>query len=104
QVARTLRWGARPEEAWAPLGEVPGGRRIADTAVRSSANGAALARALSRAADDLRADRRAAVEATAQRAGVLLVLPLGLCFLPAFILAGLVPVVIAVLDRSAILF
>lgn len=36
-------------------------------------------------------------EASARRAGVLIVLPLGLCFLPAFILAGLVPVIVAVL-------
>ena len=48
-------------------------------------------------ADDLRADRAVAAEAAAQRAGVLIVLPLGLCFLPAFLLAGLVPVVVAVL-------
>ena len=35
--------------------------------------------------------------AAARRSGVLIVLPLGLCFLPAFVLAGLVPVVVAVL-------
>ena len=34
--------------------------------------------------------------AAARTAGVLVVLPLGLCFLPAFVLAGLVPVVVAV--------
>ncbi|MEU8614146.1 secretion system protein, partial [Actinoplanes sp. NPDC048791] len=53
--------------------------------------------ALTRLADDLRGDRSVAVEAAAHRAGVLIVLPLGLCFLPAFVLAGLVPVVVAVL-------
>ncbi|PWU49675.1 secretion system protein, partial [Micromonospora globispora] len=52
---------------------------------------------LTRLADDLRADRSTAAEAAARRAGVLIVLPLGLCFLPAFILAGLVPVIVAVL-------
>ena len=45
----------------------------------------------------LRTARLAAVEAAGQRAGVLLVLPLGLCFLPAFVLAGIVPVIVAVL-------
>jgi Flp pilus assembly protein TadB len=45
----------------------------------------------------LRADRSLAAEAAARRAGVLIVLPLGLCFLPAFLLAGLVPVVVAVI-------
>ena len=38
-----------------------------------------------------------AADADGRRAGVLIVLPLGLCFLPAFVLAGLVPVIVAVL-------
>jgi len=56
-----------------------------------------VARALERLADDLRASRSAGVEAAAARVGVLIVLPLGLCFLPAFVLAGIVPVIVAVL-------
>ncbi len=51
----------------------------------------------SRLADELRAARGAECEAAARRAGVLVVLPLGLCFLPAFVLAGLVPIVLSVL-------
>jgi pilus assembly protein TadC len=96
-VARTLQLGGDPEEAWAYVASVTGGDRLTRAAVRSSASGAALARALSRLADDLRADRALAAEAAARQAGVLIVLPLGLCFLPAFILAGLVPVIVAVL-------
>jgi pilus assembly protein TadC len=38
-----------------------------------------------------------AAEAAAQRAGVLIVLPLGVCFLPAFVAVGLVPVIVAIL-------
>ncbi|MGI5211582.1 type II secretion system F family protein [Plantactinospora sp. CA-290183] len=97
EVGRTLRLGGDPEEAWSRLGPVPGAERLTLAAVRSSASGAALAGALTRLADDLRADRATAAEAAARRAGVLIVLPLGLCFLPAFILAGLVPVIVAVL-------
>jgi len=96
-VGRSLRLGAEPDEAWSHLAGMPGGSRIAAAAVRSSASGAALAGALTRLADDLRADRAAAMEAAARRAGVLIVLPLGFCFLPAFILAGLVPVIVALL-------
>ncbi|GIF74067.1 type II secretion system F family protein [Asanoa siamensis] len=96
-VGRSLRLGAEPDEAWSHVAGMPGGPRIAAAAVRSSASGAALAGALTRLADDLRADRAAAMEAAARRAGVLIVLPLGLCFLPAFILAGLVPVIVALL-------
>ncbi|MEU4216745.1 type II secretion system F family protein [Actinoplanes sp. NPDC026623] len=97
RVGRSLRLGADPPEAWAHLADVAGAERLIAAAVRSSASGGALARALTRLADDLRGDRAAAADAAARRAGVLIVLPLGLCFLPAFVLAGLVPVVVAVL-------
>ncbi|MDG4833862.1 type II secretion system F family protein [Solwaraspora sp. WMMD1047] len=97
RVGRTMRLGGDPAEAWEHLAPVTGGRRLADAAVRSAASGGALAGALHRLADDLRGDRAVAAEAAARRAGVLIVLPLGLCFLPAFILAGLVPVIVAVL-------
>ena len=65
--------------------------------MRSQHSGAAFAGSLQRVADDLRGDALAATDAAARRAGVLIVLPLGLCFLPAFVLAGLVPVIVAVL-------
>ncbi|NJP31223.1 type II secretion system F family protein [Micromonospora thermarum] len=97
RVGRLLRLGADPTEAWSSLGPVPGAERLTAAALRSATSGAALAGALTRLADDLRADRATAAEAAARRAGVLIVLPLGLCFLPAFILAGLVPVIVAVL-------
>lgn len=99
RIGRTLRLGGEPREAWAYLEPVAGGERLAAAAVRSSASGAALAGALNRLADDLRADQAASAEAAARRAGVLIVLPLGLCFLPAFILAGLVPVIVAVIGE-----
>ncbi|WP_328340806.1 type II secretion system F family protein [Micromonospora sp. NBC_00421] len=97
RIGRTLLLGGEPQEAWAHLATVPGADRVVGAALRSSRSGAALAGALARVADDLRADRSTAAEASARRAGVLIVLPLGLCFLPAFILAGLVPVIVAVL-------
>ncbi|MGA5304323.1 type II secretion system F family protein [Nucisporomicrobium flavum] len=97
RVARSLRLGADPPEAWSHLAGVTGADRLTAAAVRSSASGGALSGACTRLADDLRADRAIAAEAAARRAGVLIVLPLGLCFLPAFLLAGLVPVVVAVL-------
>lgn len=97
RVGRTLLLGGGPAEAWSALDGVPGAERLTAAALRSANSGAALAGALTRLADDLRADRATAAEASARRAGVLIVLPLGLCFLPAFILAGLVPVIVAVL-------
>lgn len=97
RVGRAMRLGAPPDEAWAHLAPVAGAERLIRAAVRSHDSGAALAGALTRVADDLRVDRAVAAEAAARRAGVLVVLPLGLCFLPAFVLAGLVPVIVAVL-------
>ena len=97
RVGRTLLLGGEPAEAWSHLLAVTGADRLVAAALRSASSGAALAGALTRLADDLRADRSTAAEAAARRAGVLIVLPLGLCFLPAFILAGLVPVIVAVL-------
>jgi len=97
EVSRALHLGADPAEAWARLGSDAGVDRLARAAARSSTSGAALAGALTRLGADLRADRLLAAEAAGRRAGVLVVLPLGLCFLPAFLLAGLVPVVVAVL-------
>jgi pilus assembly protein TadC len=97
RVADGLRLGLEPADAWPVLRTTPGAERIVDTVVRSAESGAAVARALERLADDLRGSRAVAVEAAAARVGVLIVLPLGLCFLPAFVLAGIVPVIVAVL-------
>ncbi|SNY70894.1 type II secretion system F family protein [Paractinoplanes atraurantiacus] len=97
RTARSLHLGAAPDEAWAHLADMAGAQRLVAAAIRSSASGGALAGALARLSGDLRADLAAAVEAKAQRAAVLIVLPLGLCFLPAFFLAGLVPVMTSVL-------
>ena len=114
RVARALRLGAGAEEAWRHLVETPGSggdrvrgefavtapagcERLAKAAIRSAGTGAGMAAVLGRLADELRASRAAGADAAARRAGVLVVLPLGLCFLPAFILAGLVPVIVAVL-------
>jgi Flp pilus assembly protein TadB len=96
-VAGALGAGAPPEQAWACLAAVPEAGRLVRAAVRSADSGAALAGTLGRLAEDLRSARAASADAAARRVGVLIVLPLGLCFLPAFILAGVAPVVVAVL-------
>jgi pilus assembly protein TadC len=70
---------------------------MVSAATRSADSGAALAAAFERLADDQRSGRTATADAAARRAGVLIVLPLGLCFLPAFVFAGVLPVIVAVL-------
>lgn len=99
QVARALVLGALPAEAWNHLGEIPGADGLARAAVRSADSGAALAAAFHRVAEELRTERMVAAEADAHRLSTLIVLPLGLCFLPAFLLTGVVPVVLATLAQ-----
>lgn len=97
RVSRALRLGIRPEEAWQRLSDIPDAQRLVRVAVRSAESGIMLARSMERLGDDLRSTRVASARAAAGRAGVLSVLPLGLCFLPAFLLTGVVPVVFAIM-------
>jgi hypothetical protein len=88
--------GAAPEVAWATAIEASGGQRwapVARSIIRAHHSGAALADVLVHRADDRRRSLRSDARAAAERAGVTAVLPLGLCFLPAFVLVGVVPVV-----------
>jgi Flp pilus assembly protein TadB len=99
RVGRALALGTPTTEAWAAVRDLPAGGRLATAADRASRSGAALGGALVRLAADLRAVRLAELESAGQRAGVLVVLPLGLCFLPAFVLGGLVPIVVSMLGN-----
>jgi hypothetical protein len=59
--------------------------------MRAAESGAAGAREIHRVSARLRSQRRAELSNRAQRAATWVVLPLGLCFLPAFVLVGVVP-------------
>jgi len=81
-------------------GAGPGGAGTEDpcavaarTLGRAADSGAPVVGAVSRLAAEARAQARADGEQRARRVGVLVVAPLGLCFLPAFVLLGVVPVV-----------
>jgi pilus assembly protein TadC len=96
RVSGLLRLGADPRDAWSA---VPAGTvlvSVARTAVRSDVSGARLAAAFERSADRIRADLRAAGLARAARAGVSVLAPLGLCFLPAFVCLGIAPTVVGI--------
>jgi pilus assembly protein TadC len=95
RVATALEVGTPPAEAWAPVAEGGGvGGPAARALARAGESGAPVATAVARLAADLRAEARSRGEQAAKRAGVLAVAPLGLCFLPAFVLLGVVPVVL----------
>jgi Flp pilus assembly protein TadB len=97
EVAAALRSGAPPEDAWRAWLDDPHLAPVARTAVRTSQTGAAAAADLSRASTRLRAQRRAAAQHRVRQASVWLVVPLGLCFLPAFVLVAVVPLVVGLL-------
>lgn len=97
-AARTLRrviharaLGATAIGAWVncPLPLQP----IAQALIRTERSGAGLAEVLLGVADDARRTHRTNVEVAARTAGVRSVAPLAACFLPAFLLVGVVPVV-----------
>lgn len=92
-VAAALEWGLPEAAAWsaAPARWAPAGRALR-LSTRAGVPPAALLR---RAAEDQRREQLAAVEEATARLGVRLVLPLGLVFLPAFVLTTVVPMVLA---------
>ncbi len=98
RVAAHLGLGSPAAEAWAPLLHGSDAEDVAAGAVRalvrSGDGGAPVAEAVARAAEESRVAARSRAEQAARRAGVLAVAPLGLCFLPAFVLLGVVPVVV----------
>lgn len=96
EVSGLLRLGAEPGEAWRSVADDPVLGRVARTAARSATSGARLAIGWEQLADELRAELQAAATARAHRAGVWAIAPLGLCFLPAFVCLGIVPVVVTV--------
>ena len=98
RAAELLALGADPDTAWRPCIAVPVIGKLARAARRSSASGAELAGVAAAAADEARAEAGDSAEAGAQRAAVLIAGPLGVCFLPAFLCLGVIPVVIGLAD------
>ncbi|MFI7701834.1 type II secretion system F family protein [Nonomuraea sp. NPDC049480] len=92
-VSTQLRLGADPEPTWALLAKDPALGRLSRAMTRAAQSGAPVADVLTRLADDAREATRAAAVASARRVGVKAVAPLGLCFLPAFVLLGIIPVI-----------
>ncbi|SEL51035.1 Type II secretion system (T2SS), protein F [Nonomuraea pusilla] len=101
-VSTQLRLGADPEPTWATLSDDPGTRGLARAMSRAAQTGAPVADVLTRLADDARDAARASALAAARRVGVKAVAPLGLCFLPAFVLLGIVPVVAGLASTIAL--
>jgi pilus assembly protein TadC len=85
--------GASAQRVWRPLLECEPTAPIARAILRSAESGAPLTDVLLRVADDMRAAHRSELEQAAKAVGVKAVGPLGACFLPAFMLLGVVPLI-----------
>lgn len=94
-TAAAVRLGSDPGTAWLGLGATdPAFRPLARALASSATWGTSPNEMLDRAARDARDTARWAAEARARSLGARAAAPLGLCFLPAFVLVGIVPLVV----------
>lgn len=93
RVVAALRWGVEEAAAWEEL--PPVWRSAAHAISLAGMAGVPPAGLLQRAAADLRRAEQRRIEEATGRLSVLVVIPLGLCFLPAFALLTVVPVIAA---------
>jgi pilus assembly protein TadC len=98
-VSALQRLGSSPAAAWTDLASDPDLGPVARAVSRSAESGARLAAAFERLATERRSALAAAGEARARRAGVIAMAPLGLCFLPAFVSLGIVPIVLSLAEE-----
>ena len=98
KVPPRLALGLPPARAWQPVLDdvrlAPLGRAL----VRAGRSGASVTHEVARLADELARTSRATVEERARSVGVKAAVPLGLCLLPSFVLVGVVPLVVSLLQ------
>lgn len=92
--AAEVRLGGEPADAWRRLASIPGARGLARLLERAGDSGVPAAVPVGRLAAEARAEWGRTATARARRAAVMVTAPVGLCFLPAFLAIGVLPVVI----------
>jgi pilus assembly protein TadC len=100
RVAGLLELGADPADAWRVAADLPELAAFARAAGRSAGTGAALAQVARVEGTRIRAELIDTAQERAQRAAVFITGPLGLCFLPAFLVLGIAPVVIGLAGEA----
>ena len=99
-VAAAGRWGVDDATAWA---SIPSAWQPAARALRMAATaGVPPADVLVRAAEEVRRAEQQRLEVATATLGIRIVLPLGLAFLPAFVLTTVVPVVLALANQVVV--
>jgi Flp pilus assembly protein TadB len=92
--AARVRLGGDPVADWRRLHRDPQLASLARSMLRSAESGAALVDSLHRLAADSRLARATVLQRRARGVGVRAAGPLGVCFLPSFMLIGVVPTVV----------
>ncbi|MET9773396.1 type II secretion system F family protein [Streptomyces sp. NPDC006367] len=92
--AAEVRLGGEPADAWRNLAVLPDAGSLARLLERADVSGLPAAGPVARLAAQARADRGRVTTVRARRAAVMVTAPVGLCFLPAFVAVGVLPVVI----------
>lgn len=85
--------------AWDSLAAAPALEPLMTAGRRVGESGIVLTRALEGTAATHRSQAHDAVQAVVERAGILIAGPLALCFLPAFVVLGLVPTIVGLTDE-----
>ncbi|UYM03368.1 type II secretion system F family protein [Solicola gregarius] len=93
-IAARLELGADPTRVWRDVADDPVLGPVGRSFRRASQSGASVTTVLARCVEDLRRRRHTEANRVARSAGVRTAAPLGLCFLPAFIVVGVVPTVV----------
>lgn len=98
-AARALREGVEPETAWRLLSVDGATAPVAAAALRASRTGAPASETVAKAARDTWNAAEQAAQAQIRAVAVRATAPLALCFLPAFVLVGIVPTALGLLTE-----
>ncbi|WP_228717488.1 type II secretion system F family protein [Allosaccharopolyspora coralli] len=99
ETARATALGADAATAWEPALAHPDTAELARAAKRTARSGGGLAEAAAGSAQRARAAAGEHAHTRVQRASVWVAAPLGLCFLPAFLCLGVLPVVVGMVAK-----
>ncbi|HZP52676.1 type II secretion system F family protein [Actinocrinis sp.] len=98
-AAQALREGCEPEAAWRLLSIDAATAPVAAAALRASRTGAPASQTVAKAARDVGNAAEQAAQAQIRAVAVRATAPLALCFLPAFVLVGVVPTALGLLTE-----
>lgn len=104
EVADHLALGSDPVTGWEPALGHPDTAELARAARRTARTGSALAEIATDVAERCRSRATEHAEARAQRGAVWISAPLGLCFLPAFLCLGVLPIVLGMLRELPVIW